>query len=223
MSDDNKLDLEKFTVVAYDLPGYGLSEAWENSSNEPTLEYFRLAAQVGAQLMSKLGFRTYSVGGWSDGARVACLLAIKFRSRVNSLLLWSFLPLIDRQSCWAFSRTRDIGTWDSNALELYTSVYGEQEFSLRWRQYVDYLVSTLETKSRLNMMSMLSDIKCPTMIVYGSCDPIVKFQEHVEPLEKLIYDSSIYQFKGMAHNIHQANPLQFNQLLTDFVTCIGVH
>lgn len=216
------MDLSKFTIVTYDLPGFGKSTIIEGFTTDPTLEYFKVAAQVGSKLMSELGFKTYSLGGWSDGARVACLLAAECQSRVNTLLLWSFLPAIDTESSWAFSRTRDIGTWNPEALEIYSSVYGEQEFSEKWRKYVDYLVSTLEQSERLDLKHNLSAIKCPTLILHGSRDPIVKFQEHVEPLEKLIYDSNIKQIKGLAHNIHQADPKQFNRVLTDFVTCTGV-
>lgn len=170
--------------------------------------------------MRKLNHKTYSVAGWSDGARVASLLAIKHQSRVNALLLWGFVPIMDKQSCEAVARTRDTSCWDPEVREFYSSVYGEQRFSDLWRKYVDFIVATLEYPVQFDIRQELYKIKCPVLILHGTRDPIVNFSEHVKPLEMQIYDSDILQFKGMAHNIHQADPNQFNRVLSTFVTSV---
>lgn len=188
--------------------------------SDPTKEYFDFCANVGAKLMQKLGHKTYSVAGWSDGARVASLLAIKHQSRVNALLLWGFVPIMDKRSCEAIARTRDTSSWDPQVREFYSSVYGEQKFSDLWRRYVDYIVATLEYPVQFDIRNELCQIKCPTLILHGTKDPIVSFMEHVKPLEAQIFDSDILQLKGMAHNIHQADPGQFNQVLSNFVTSV---
>lgn len=223
-SEDCGLSKEEFTVVAYDLPGYGRSGEVklpdEKMKEEPSLEYYELCARIGATLMAKLNHRTYSVGGWSDGARVAALLAIKYQSRVDALLLWGFVPVMDELSCRAIARTRDTSTWDEQVREYYSSIYGEQKFSDLWRKYVDFIISTLELPERFDIRGELCKIKCPTLILHGTKDPIVNFNEHVKPLEMQIYDSDIMQFDGLAHNIHQADPDTFNQILTTFVTSV---
>lgn len=179
-----------------------------------------MCAGVAAKLMSNLKFKTYAVGGWSDGARVACLLAISHQSRVNALLLWGFVPVMDQRSSQAIARTRDTSSWDPRVLEFYSSVYGEQAFSDLWRKYVDFIVSALELPDQFDIRQQLCKIKCPTLILHGTDDPIVNYAEHVKPLEMQIYDSDILQFKGLAHNIHQADPSRFNQVLTTFVTSL---
>lgn len=204
-------------MVALDLPGFGRSQLLAEMKANPTLDYFKLAATVAAKLMAKLKFKTYSVAGWSDGARVACLLAIEYKSRVNALILWAFLPMMDKESCWAIAKTRDIGTWNEQALESYSSVYGEQRFSDLWRKYVDFCVKSIELPQKFDISNMLSQIKCPTLILHGARDPIVNYNVHVEPLSGKIYDSTIVQIEGLAHNIHQADPAQFNGILGDFV------
>lgn len=207
-------------MVALDLPGFGRSELDVEEKSDPTLEYFEMAASVAAKLMSKLNYKTYSLAGWSDGARVASLLAARHQSRVNALILWAFVPVMDKRSSEAIARTRDTSIWEPKALELYQSVYGEQQFSDLWHKYVDFVVQALELPERFDIRDELCKIKCPTLILHGSNDPIVNYQEHVKPLEMQIYDSDIMQFKGMSHNIHQAEPKRFNQVLTTFVTSL---
>lgn len=225
LDEESGLSKDEFTIVAFDLPCFGRSNTDniklpDDLKGDPTLEYYEFCAEIGAKLMAKLNHKTYSVGGWSDGARVACLLAIKHQSRVNSLLLWGFVPIMDELSCRAIARTRDTSIWDPQIKEYYSSVYGEQNFSDLWRKYVDFIISTLELTETFDIRDQLNQIKCPTLIMHGTNDPIVNFNEHVKPLEMQIYDSDIIQFNGLAHNIHQADPNRFNQILTTFVTSI---
>lgn len=239
MSDEFGLSKHDYTLVAFDLPAYGRSKELLSTNkdrkedynriegrrikkfnNMPTLEYFEFCSKVGFELMKLLGYKTYSICGWNDGARIACLLAINYQSRVNSLLLWGFVPIMDKHSCEAVSRTRDTGTWDEKILSYYTDVYGEKNFSKLWKEYVDYIISTLELTKHFDIREQLKQIKCPTMILYGESDSIVDYKSHVEPLHMQIYDSDIVRLPDLAHNIHQANPLKFNFLLNTFMTSV---
>lgn len=173
--------------------------------------------------MDKLGHKTYSVGGWSDGARVAALLAGQRPSRVNSLLLWGFVPVMDEISSNAIARARDTSIWDPKVLETYVSVYGEQKFSELWREYVDFIVNTLDLPDKFDIRDELKKIKCPTVVLHGTEDPIVCYDEHVKPVEMQIYDSEILQIRGAAHNIHQAYPAQFNRTFARLINCVSAH
>lgn len=219
---DQQLGLspDEFTLIALDLPGCGKSGIRDDLKCEPSREYFEFCADLCASLMSKLGHKTYSLAGWNDGARVASLLAIKCQSRVNALVLWGFAPHMDKSSSLALAKTRDVNTWDENVLKLYTSVYGEQNFSDLWHKYVDFIVASLELPEQFDVRDQLWKIKCPTLILHGAKDPIIDFQTHVKPLEMQIYDSDIVQFRDSAYNIHQADVNQFNRALTTFVTSV---
>lgn len=217
------LSEQEFTLVALDLPGLGLSKEVGESAikTDPTREYFELSARLAMEFMSSLKFKTYSVAGWSDGARVAALLAIRYQSRVDALILWGFVPIMDEQSCRSVAKTRDTNTWDPQALKYYSNTYGEQTFSEMWHNYVDFMVKALELPDRFDIRQELREIKCPTMILYGANDPIVNYDLHVKPLEIQINDLfGIKRFKGVAHNIHQAAPDRFNQVLSEFVMSV---
>lgn len=221
VSDSNQL----LTIVTLDLPGQGRSELKhpEMEKAAPVMLYFRFCGQVCGKLMEQLGHRTYSVGGWSDGARVAALLAIERQSRVNCLLLWGFVPVMDDLSVNAISRVRDTNVWDPNVLETYVSVYGEQRFSELWRQYVDFIVSNLDLNERFDIRDELKKIKCPTVVLHGTFDPLVDYKAHVEPIEMQIYDSEIVQINGAPHNMHQAQSDKFNRAFAQLINLVSAH
>lgn len=222
MDQEYGLKETEFTVIAPDLPGYGRTELISDELKpcEPTLDYFKLCATICAKLMGQLGHRRYSVGGWNDGARVAALLAIECQSRVNALILWGFSPVMDKETCWATSKTRDTSIWEPSILKLYFDVYGEQNFPDLWRHYVDFVVQALELPDQFDIRNELHKIKCPTLVLHGSHDSIINYDRHVKPIEMQIYDSQVQQFKGLAHNIHQADPVQFNSVMARFVSSV---
>lgn len=218
---DAKLGLnqDEFTIVAFDLPGYGKSNFEERDFNYTNLDR---DATIAAKLMLKLGFKTYSVCGWDDGARVGAILAIKNQSRVDALVLWGFTPMMDEITSKIIGKTRDIGIWDIKALELYSNVYGEEKFSQFWRKYVDFIMSNLESNDQFDIIDQLHLIKCPTLVLHGTNDPIVNYKRHVLPVIDNINDIDMVQFKGAAHNIHQARAFEFNSIVTTFVTSVRV-
>lgn len=169
--------------------------------------------------MRHLNYKTYSVLGWSDGAKVACLLAIKHQSRVDNLILWGFTPYMDKKSCQAIGKTRDVDIWDTTVLKSYQDSYGQEQFADMWHRYVDFVIASMEFEERFDIRHRLSTIKCPTLVLHGENDPIVDYEQHVEPLDYLIYDSNIQTFPSASHNLHQAYPKKFNQVVTQFITC----
>lgn len=216
------LNLSKYTIVAYDLPGFGKSQINAELRCDPTAEYFDLGADIGAALMARLGHKTYSICGWNDGARVACLLAAKNPSRVNALLLWGFLPVMDKQSSHAMARARDTSVWDQQVLKYYTDVYGSERFNEMWHNYVDYVVVSWELEEiSFDIRAVLNKIKCPTVVLHGEYDPFVDFNEHIKPLNELIYDLEIRQLDKLSHNIHQAAPECFNEIVNNLIACVS--
>lgn len=208
------LNRDEFTLVALDLPGYGKSDSEERDFCYTS---FERDASIAAKLMALLKFKTYAVCGWDDGARVAAILAIRNQSRVNALVLWGFTPMMDEATSKIIGKTRDIGTWDECALKIYSAVYGEHRFSQFWRKYVDYIVSNMESPEQFDIKDQLHMIKCPTLVLHGTNDPIVSFARHVEPVKASIYDADVVLFKSAAHNIHQARASEFNRIVTTFV------
>lgn len=84
---------QEFTVVAADLRGYGDSD--KPSRTEGASNYSkRLMAQDQVELMSKLGFQSFSVLAHDRGARVAHRLAQDHPGAVNRMVLLDIAPTL---------------------------------------------------------------------------------------------------------------------------------
>jgi len=78
--------LDKFTVVCPDLRGYGDSDKPRDGYDK------RSMAKDISEVMSALGFKSYSVVGHDRGARVAHRLAMDYRDQVRNLTVLDIVP-----------------------------------------------------------------------------------------------------------------------------------
>ena len=78
--------LDKFTVVCPDLRGYGDSDKPRDGYDKRSM-----AKDIG-EVMSALGFKSYSVVGHDRGARVAHRLVMDYRDQVRNLTVLDIVP-----------------------------------------------------------------------------------------------------------------------------------
>lgn len=77
--------LPNYSIIAWDPPGYGKSVPPQRTF---PIDFFHRDAFVANELMVSLGFKRYSVVGWSDGGITGILLAAKFTDAVEKLIIW---------------------------------------------------------------------------------------------------------------------------------------
>lgn len=211
---DGGLDQSLFTIIAIDLPGYGKSRPPERMYSREA--YFNDAKKA-AGLMNKLGYKLYSVLGWSDGAKIALLLAIQQQGRVDKLVVWGVVPYASDYDIKAVSITRDTSIFDPKSRELYTNAYGKDLFEQLWHKHVDYCVTYSDSKETLwDIRKEMKTIKCPTLILHGDKDPLID-KNHPYTAEELIADSRLVKFANGSHNIHQVYVQEFNKTVTNFL------
>lgn len=212
---DNGLDQDLFTIIAIDLPGYGKSRPPERMYS---VEAYPNDAVKAAGLMDKLGYKLYSVLGWSDGAKIALLLAIRNQARVEKLVVWGVVPYASDYDIKAVSMTRDVNTvFDPKSRELYTKAYGQELFEQLWHKHVDYCVSFSGNPTAIwDIRKEMRTIKCPALILHGDKDPLID-KNHPYTAEKEIADSRLYRFPNGSHNIHQVFVKEFNRVVTEFL------
>src|ERR1017187_5192816 len=74
----------RFRVIAPDPRGFGRSRPPERDFS---VDFFSQDARDFAHLMTRLGYKTFHLAGWSDGANSAALLAAEFHDRVSKLVI----------------------------------------------------------------------------------------------------------------------------------------
>lgn len=167
--------------------------------------------------MEKLGHKLYSVLGWSDGAKIALLLAITNQARVEKLVIWGVVPYASEYDIKAVSRTRDTSVFHPISRDLYIGAYGKELFEQLWHKHVDYCVSFAGNATAIwDIRERMKTIKCPTLILHGDKDPLID-KNHPYTAERIIADSRLYRFANGSHNIHQTYEKEFNKVVTDFL------
>lgn len=208
------LNREKFTVVAWDPPGYGNSRPPEKKF---TLDFYQEDAEMGVELMKALNFEKYSLLGWSDGGIVAMIIAGTHQEKINKMAVWGSNAYIVQSEVNAVQAIRDVSKWSANMREPLEKVYGKEYFSILWNQWIDAYVAIFEKRNGDICKSLLPKISCPTLILHGTLDPMVA-PEHFPYLLENIKGSQSKIFKDGKHNIHLKYAKEFNQSIEDFLT-----
>ena len=86
---------DSFTVVCPDLRGYGESSHPPEKPNHETYSKRAMAGDC-AELMTRLGHKTFTVVGHDRGAYVATRLALDHPDRVERAMIMDGLPIVER-------------------------------------------------------------------------------------------------------------------------------
>lgn len=78
------LDRNKFTIVAWDPPGYGNSRPPNRNFGN---DFFYRDASLSHDFMKKIGFHQFSIIGWSDGGITSLLLASKYPESIKKMII----------------------------------------------------------------------------------------------------------------------------------------
>lgn len=77
--------LPNHSIIAWDPPGYGKSMP---PSRQFTKDFFEKDADYAVDLMKTIGFKAFSILGWSDGGITGMVLAAKYPDLVEKLVIW---------------------------------------------------------------------------------------------------------------------------------------
>lgn len=208
-----KLDRNKFSIIAWDPPGYGFSRPPDRTF--PPDFYYR-DAKVAAQLIKQLGYGKYSVIGWSDGGITGLVLAAMYPDRVEKLVAFGSQAYVTDIDIKLIEATRDISKWSDRMRAPMIAMYGEAYFQELWSNYCNFYNSIMTKQQGDICCKDLAKIKCPTLIIHGEKDPLVP-REHPIYLLNHLAKSKLYVMPEGKHNLHLRFADEFNKVVTEFI------
>ncbi|XP_026732030.1 valacyclovir hydrolase [Trichoplusia ni] len=206
-------DREKFTLVAWDPPGYGKSRPPEKKF---TTDFYEKDAETAYEFMKALNIPKYSLLGFSDGAITSMIHAAKYPEAVNKLVIWGANSFILPNELAMYKKIRDINSWSKRMRDPLIEVYGEERFAAYNASWVDIMEEIYNANKGNICNELLKDIKCPTFILYGQKDPLVD-SVHASHLHTHISGSRIHLYPEGKHHIHLKYAEDFNKKVQEFL------
>ncbi len=186
---------ERYQVVAFDNRGVG-------QSGKPDIPYsIEMMADDTDGLLSALGIEQAHILGTSMGGRIAVSLALRYPSRVKSLILVSTIMKSLKGTPMTLSRRLV-------ALELkIPMVRGSHPYYVVARQ--------LEASRNFDCMDRLDEIHVPTLILHGKKDKSAPYR-WAEAMQSGIKGSQMLTFPG-GHLFFILRQKQFIEAIVDFL------
>jgi pimeloyl-ACP methyl ester carboxylesterase len=211
---------ERYTVYAPDLPGYGGSQPLDGEYYIPELTDFL------DKFAKNLGLEKFYIIGHSLGGGIALDYTLKFPQKIKKLVLVSSLCLGREIAFWVRLFTlpaliRSLGAM----LEFgFKSII----WMVRYLNPAKYIMPlspaiinvgggiTNFREQTLVLEPRLSEVKMPTLLVWGARDPIVPVMQAYRAA-KVIPDCRVEVFKNRGHNVHRDELKKFSSLITSFL------
>ncbi|XP_069047011.1 valacyclovir hydrolase [Lepisosteus oculatus] len=207
------LNKERFTIVAWDPRGYGLSRP---PKRDFPLDFFDRDAKDAVGLMKALNFKTFSLLGWSDGGITALIAAAKFPTAVRKLVVWGANAFVSEEDLNIYNALRDVSAWSERMRAPMRELYGDEYFAQTWQAWVDGISQFAQRPDGSICRELLPQIACPTLIVHGEKDPMVP-RFHAEYLLQHIKGSRLHLMPEGKHNLHLRFAGEFNNLVEEFL------
>jgi len=206
-------DREKFTFVTWDQPGYGRSRPPERVFTDDSLAE---DADYLAKFMNGLGYKKYSVMGWSGGGNSALLFAIRYPHIINKLVVWGAFSYVDQEDAEIFKWFSNTDGWGGKMKEVLIDEYGEQFFREHFKMWMN-LFCRIHTARKNELCSKkVHKISAPTLVIHGTEDNLVKLR-HGEFLRDNIPNARLEIWEKGKHNMHLRHPERFNQIVQQFL------
>ncbi len=201
---DNLMDKD---VIIIDLPGHG-------KSDEPKeiwlLDDF---VEMIHSLLEKLGISNPVLIGHSFGGKISLMYASKYD--VKKLILFGS----------PFKAKKNPDSLKVKFLRKMKTLPGMKRLAEEMKKHmgsVDYrnaspiMRGILVKHVNTDITDLVKKIKCPTIIIWGTCDQAVPIEDAYE-LEKLIRDSAVIPYEGCTHYAYLERLGQTNSIINKFL------
>ncbi|XP_012265443.2 valacyclovir hydrolase [Athalia rosae] len=207
------MDREKFTLIAWDPPGYGKSRPPNRTF---PLDFFARDAGIAYELMKVIGYDKFSLIGWSGGGITSIFMAANNPESIDKMVILGTNSYLVPEELAIYKSVRNIDSWSERMRAPMIDTYGEGYFRSTWAAWVDGMAAIFEKNDGNICKDLLPKVKCPTLIMHGAKD-VMLWKDHPTYLEKNIKDSKLYIFPEGGHNLHLRFWEEFNRVSTEFL------
>ncbi|MGI0004271.1 MAG: alpha/beta fold hydrolase [Candidatus Nitrosotenuis sp.] len=213
-----------FTVYVPDLIGFGQSD---KPNVDYTTEFF---SGFLVSFLASLGIEKSTVMGSSLGGQIAVEYVTKNQQSVDKLVLVSPAGAM-RQSTPALDAYVSAALYPDpvSAKNAFTMMTGNDkdvpdriidEFVQRMKMpnaKFAFMSTLLGLKNAPEISTLLELIYAPTLIVWGSLDPVIPVK-YAEFFVKNIRDCRFYQMENCGHTPYVDDPQEFSKIVLDFLS-----
>ncbi len=213
-------------IVAFDLPGHGISET---PTGECSMDYF---ADLACALLDKEGIEKAAVVGHSMGGYVAASFAVRYPNRCSALVLLNSSPLGDTPER-AEARMREIKIIESGRKELLTSLNPSRSFApenvKRMAETIDGLteqammtddqgiVASLRgMMKRHDYSAELRKLPIPQAAIFGTCDTFIP-EDARNTIMAATPQMKHLILSGTGHQSARENPQKVARIISDII------
>jgi len=212
---------ENYKIYVPDLPGFGGSQLMDGDYGIPEFADFL------EDFIRSLGLERFHLVGHSLGGGIALSYALKYPNRISKLVLINSLCLGKEMALWVrFLSTsaffRSLGVAAVAVLRavkwLVNSVYAPLKFVNPLPPVNIHLgerITTLKEQTTV-LVSQLSGLMVPTLVVWGAKDGIVPVSQ-AYAAARLIPNCQLHVFEGGGHSAYKRKIKEFSLLLTTFL------
>ncbi len=194
---------KKYNVLILDLPGFGLSsepkEAWTLYDYAEMVNFF----------VKELKMDNPILIGHSFGGKISICYALKYKTKKIVLLASPYEKKISKP------------TFKMKVFKLlkktpFASLAKRHMGSTDYRNASDMMRNILVKHVNLDLKDELKNIKCPTLLIWGTNDEAVDYEDALK-LEKLIPDAGLVTYEGCSHYAYLERLNQTISVLESFI------
>ncbi len=194
---------KKYNVLILDLPGFGLSpepkEAWTLYDYADMVNFF----------VKELKMNNPILIGHSFGGKISLCYALKYKTNKLVLLASPYEKKISKP------------TFKMKVFKLlkktpFANIAKRHMGSTDYRNASDMMRNILVKHVNLDLKDKLKNIKCPTLLIWGTNDEAVDYDDALK-LEKLIPDAGLVTYEGCTHYAYLERLNQTISVIDSFI------
>ena len=199
--------IKKYNILLIDLPGFGLSD-----EPKTVWEIYDYADMVNS-LVKELHMDNPILIGHSFGGKVSISYALKYKTRKLVLLASPYKKSLKKDTLqtkiFKFFRKIPGLKWLVNYAKKHVG-------SPDYRNASDMMRRILVRHVNLDFTDEVHNIKCPTLLIWGTNDEAVDYEDAVE-LEGLIPNCGLVTYEGCTHYAYLERLSQTINVLNSFI------